>query len=514
MQTTRAASFLPSLRRPPRRAPSIAWLALALLAARRTPAQAYLGEGPGIVQTPAAAAHLGAAALGSDVTEVGQLFLTRIAGDSYYLTATVRRTGGAGGWDVLSGTWNEATRAFAANTDVDHLNSAGDEFACSVSPDLTVVALDTPGGLRVATRSSTTGAFGAPMAVVGAPAGPIDPALCLQHGLLSLAFFRSNNLAIANLTLTTTGAELSHERVLVAGGVQPLHSPSIVAGPDRDAKAVVFARNEGNGTSTAWANASIRSQSDGTPSFEFMDRGSWLANPSATAGTLRYAEAGTTYGQPVEVGVLLAHSTCITTTGGERNLDLTAFAPVQTSPTAFPYAGAFLLGTLAPAPIRIPGIFGASLGLNPTSLVTLAGGLFDKTTGTLRLVMDTPTLPPMRLFVTPVAVDNNQQPPRVFLGNTAAMIVEDRVWCQRFLTVPDAQGDCPAGYTKVRNYRIGVDGRDIGTKELQGSPYCLRCATDDPICRPKQCQIVCYASRTYWENGTKWTEYHYDCSCQ
>lgn len=485
-------------------------LATAWATAHLAPAQSYGGEGPGIVQPPATAAHLGAAALGNGVTEVGQLALTRIRGDSYYLTATVRRTGGAGGWDAMSGTWDEATRTFVRNNDVDHLNGSGDEFSCTVSPDLLTVALDTPTGVKIASRATPTGAFGAAVAVVNAPAGYLDPVLCQVQGLLSLAFIQGNDLMVGNLS----GGELSHVRVLIASSGQPLHSPSIVSDVGHEARSVAFSQNEGGGRSTAWINTSLRAPADGTLSFEIMDRPSWLANPATVAGTLRYAEAINGYGDPVEIGVLMAHSTCITTSGGPESLTVTAFAPVQTSPTALPLAGAFLLGNLGLAPIRIPGILGSPLGLDPRSVFTLAGGLFDMHTGTLRLTMDTPPLPSMRLFITPVAVDNNQRPPRVFLGNTAPMVVEDRRWCQRFVQAPNAAGNCPAGYVKVQNYRVGVAGTNVGATEPLGSPYCLKCGVDDPLCPPKKCLVLKYADRTYWENGTKWTEYKYDCACQ
>ena len=77
------------------------------------------------------------------VTEIGQLSGVPIPGSSdVYLTLSVRQQGRSD-WNVLSATWNGAC-TITPNTDVDGLNSPGDEFQCSVSRDRRFIVLDTP----------------------------------------------------------------------------------------------------------------------------------------------------------------------------------------------------------------------------------------------------------------------------------------------------------------------------------------------------------------------------------
>ena len=102
--------------------------------------------------------------LQNGITDLGAVTFTPVPGavvGVFYTTLSVRRSGGAGGFDVVTGIYNDASfpPTFTKNADVDALNTAFDDFAGSVSNDLLVYTVDGPIGAMFSVRSTTSQPF-------------------------------------------------------------------------------------------------------------------------------------------------------------------------------------------------------------------------------------------------------------------------------------------------------------------------------------------------------------------
>lgn len=399
-------------------------------------AQAYQGEGPGHMAAARTNPSLGATSLG--VAEVAQLLLTPIAGSRHYLTATVRRIG-ATNWDLLAGEFDEATQVFVPSNDVVHFNSSGDEFALTVSTDRLVAVFDTPTSAMWASRASVALPFGAPAPVQNVPTGYIDPQLCKYDGELHLMFLWGRALWIGRFE---NGVVFFIWPLVIAPSVQ-LHSPSPMTAADGEMKALIFSR-VGSGSS-AWFQSNLDVIDDTAP-HQILDRGSWLGNPDANGGRVRYAEAGVTYTDPVELELVAVAAAEAPTRGGVGALDLVLFAPTRTS-TEPTLLGTVALGVLGTGPLPLPFLGGSALSLDPTSLVMLAPAPVDRDSGTLRYRIDLPPLPELTLHAVPLVLDSSL---RGFLGNAGLMKVRNKeAECAKVDARPvDANGNCPAGYTR------------------------------------------------------------------
>jgi hypothetical protein len=396
-------------------------------------AQAYQGEGPGIVLPAGPDQRFSTTALGNGVTSIAQLQLTphpTLGADMFYLAATVVRSGGAGSRDAMTGVWNNATAVFTKNNDVDHMNSSGSEFQCSVSDDLLTVVLDVPtshpiglGTAIWASRASINVPFGTPARINGVPPGYIDPQLTRVGGKLMFMWVQSsfacgNNSALAIGEFDRMTGTVTNQRVVVSNpGPRSTgsHSPSGMFDKNGEMRALIFSCCVPGRQSNAYFNSSIH---DDAPSFVLMDTGTWLNNPDSNGGSLLYAESPS-YLVPRGIGILALSSARIPSSGG--TLDMTAFAPTRL-PTDPPYIGAVLVGLLGTGPIQLPGIDGSPLSLNPATMFALPSGGFDQRTGTLSYSMPTPPLPLNTVaHAQPAMLDPLQQ--KVWLGNTAWIVV-------------------------------------------------------------------------------------------
>ena len=403
---------------------------LPLLLALSLPLAAqYRGEGPGLVTTPAPEPLFGPTALGNGVTAVKQLQLTphaSLGAGVYYLACTVVRSGGAGGDDVMTGIYNTNNNTFTKNNDVDHLNTSGSEFQCSVSDDLLAVTLDTPtshpvgaGRAIFATRTSTTMPFGAAQRVNLIPTAYVDPQFTRVNGRLmfmwaQIGFSCSNNTAIAIGEFDLQTGNVNNQRVLVSNpGPRSTgsHSPSGMFDANGEMRAVIFSCCVTGRQSNAFFCSSI---DDVAPAFELEDGTSWTNNPDANGGSLLYAESPP-YTNPLSIQVVAMNSAIIPSTGG--NLNITLFAPTRRPPVT-PQIGFVLVGVLGTGPISVPGISGSPLSLNPATMFAVQIGVFDPVNGTTAASLPMPPLPP-NITANAQAAMLDAMAGRLVLGNTA-----------------------------------------------------------------------------------------------
>lgn len=408
------------------RIPRTSSLPLVALLAGLGTAQSYNGEGPGIVNVPLRAAALGPRGLGNGVTHVGQLHLVPhpdLGPRVQYLCATVRYSGRSD-WDVMAGIYDErgSTPQFQKLYDVDHLNTSGSEFACSVSPDLTVVVLDTPAGHPVgngnavfATRSGSQGQFGWPQPIQNVPAGNVDPMLMLVGGRLALAYMVDGGIDCAPFDAASGVLDTAHARRLASSqGTQRLHSPSPMTDAAGNAWAMVYAASNGS-VSDAWFQPSL----DGcTAGQRFLGRASWLGNPAVTGGTLHFAESAGGYVDPLRVDVVAMASVRVATPGVAV---VPVFAPVRRPGSGQAWA-TLAFGTLAPGPIPIPGIGGSPLSIVPFGTHTGMDPV-DPVSGSTTLVIPISIALRGRVHAVPVLVDPLAG---ISIGNTGCLSFVDQ----------------------------------------------------------------------------------------
>lgn len=336
----------------------------------------YSGEGPGIVVPQGPSTQITAAVLGNGVTEVSQILLVAspmLGVNIYYGCFTVRRTGGTGGWDAMTGIYDGTTNTFTKNNDVDALNSTGDEFAATVSPDLRTFAMDTPTGPIYATRAGITGPFGAAAPISGTGAGYVDPNFGQINGQLVLFFIQGVSLSAGDFN-PATGALTNIRTVVTNPQGAGSHSPSPMSDFIGETRALIFSAQIPGFSSNAWFASSL---DDTNPKFEVLSSSTWLANPDANAGTITYAEAtGATYGTPLTAGILAMNSATIPSAGG--TLNLTVFAP-QRTPAQSQYTAVAFLGMLGTTGVRVPGFLGSPISLDLSSfLIALPAVTLDR----------------------------------------------------------------------------------------------------------------------------------------
>jgi hypothetical protein len=380
-------------------------------------AQNYTGEGPGIVIAPALNSALGATGLGNGVTQVAQILLTphsSLPANSYYLVATVQK--GAGNYDILSGVFNGTTNAFTINTDVDQFNTTADEFAGTVDNSLRFFALDTSGttACQIATRAGTTGQWSKASAlnITGAPIGYNDSMLCTIGNQLSYFHISGVNLMVGDIN-PATGVVNNVRALLTNPRGAGCHSPSPITDANGVARALIFSMRPQS--SDAYFAPVL---DDSAPAFEIMDRNTWLANPDANGGSLNWAEAVSSYTDPVSVGITGMSGASVSGNGGPVNL--TVFAPLKAA-AAPPYLGTVVIGFLGTAGIPIPGIGGKPFGLDPTKpMIFLPSLPVGQLTGTASYNLTVPALGPnVRIDAQSVILDPIAG--QAFIGNTASI---------------------------------------------------------------------------------------------
>lgn len=379
----------------------------------------YNGEGPGIVVPQGPSTKITIGILGNGVTEISQIYLAGsplLGINVYYGCFTVRRTGGTGGWDAMTGIYDGNTNTFTKNNDVDAMNSTGDEFAATVSPDLMTFAMDTPTGPIYANRASTSGPFGTP-APIGGLSGYVDPMFGQINGQLSLFYVAGVNLAVADFAAGT--GTLSNIRILVTNPIGAgCHSPSPMSDFIGATRALIFSAQVPGFSSNAWFTSALN---DSAPKFEMLSSSTWLANPDANGGTITYAEAtGATYGVPLTAGILAMNSASIPSGGG--TLNLTVWGP-QRTPAQSQYTALAFLGMLGTSGVQVPGFLGKPISLNLASfLIPLPTVLLDRAIASTTYSIPTPGLPPGAQFAgMPALVDFTAG--SIWFGNTSFITV-------------------------------------------------------------------------------------------
>jgi hypothetical protein len=393
----------------------------AALAAAAAPAQ-YRGEDPIVISATAA---FPTSFLGNGITEVGQVDFTPVPGGGigrFYACLSVRRTGGAGGWDILAGIYDDGSfpPTFTKNGDLDALNGPGDEFSAGVSNDLLVVACDTPAGAAYSVRASTAVPF-PPLRAVGSPvpSGYVDIQLCSLDGVESIAYVAGGELWAADFDRSAYAAgrlPASNARRVAAvpPGAVALHGPTEVRDPSGEARAFVVA---GEPPAGAWFAAFASSiHGDDLPR-ELLQTGNQLGHPAVVGGTAVWAEkAGGSYGDPHKVDFVGVSSARLDDGGG--TLRLSVFVPY-----AFfgpPVLATALIGVLAPQPLSLPGIAGR-LGLASGVLALPPHSLPPRSTGAHYALPVGPLPAGLRADVQAVMLDTASG--QVFLGNNAVVRV-------------------------------------------------------------------------------------------
>jgi hypothetical protein len=376
----------------------------------------YIGEGPGVVIPAKDNPKLGATGLG--VASVMQLLLVphaTLPPDTYYLSATVIKTG-ATDYDLITGTYNAATGVFTKNTDVDGLMTTGNEFACGISGDLKIVAFDSGSASppRYATRTGTTGAFGGGGSVTGTPSGYIDCNFGQINGTPVLLYINGLDLYAGDFN-PATGAVTNQRKTVTNPIGAGSHSPSPVNDATGETRSFIFSAQVPGRRSNAYFQSSL---DDSTPTFQFHDTTTWLANPDANGGTMTYADhqSGTNYKDPVEVAVVALNSSSIPSSGGTINL--TIFAPSRPVGSP-PYLGAVWLGVLGSQGLSFPGIGGSKISLNLAGPIIALPGmpiLSQPGAASYNFTLSGP-LPKIRFNGMPILLD--AQAGALFVGNTA-----------------------------------------------------------------------------------------------
>lgn len=328
-------------------------------------AQGYQGEPP--YKSSVAGTPWLNSGLGNTISEVGQLEMRKVTGlglkpEEYVLTMTVKGSNFAG-WDFVTGIINITTKTFTKNTWVDKINSAGDEFAGSISDDGLLFVGDTPNGPVYSTRTSLTADFTTSAPISGVPATYVDSKYVSGD---RFAYINGSDIWIGNLN-RTTGA--------VTGNARVSQNPSYSAGmhshePMYDENGKLKSWIQSTRPSGQQSNPSFqRAENDraGDPVVDYHSDTTWDANPTTlnSSGTAYWASAASGYGDPLEIKMFALSTSFVPASGG--TIDNTIYVPFH--PTN-PYQATMLVGSLGTGGIAIPGVNGL-LGLNPIGLVVL-----------------------------------------------------------------------------------------------------------------------------------------------
>jgi hypothetical protein len=175
-------------------------------------------------------------------------------------------------------------------------------------------------------------------------------------------------------------------------------------------KALVFSGTAGGQASSPYFQSSLEGA---VPAFELFRTTTWMNNPDARGGTLHYAEATASgYGNPRQVPVVAmsSESRC----SGTRAYP-TIYAPLKPRNEQY--------GTLASAPIRLPGIGGSPISIDLNGpMLALPLPQIPQSAGTTTVGLRLPNLPSMlSVAAVPAIVDLTRG--TIAVGNTARLNV-------------------------------------------------------------------------------------------
>lgn len=481
----------------------------------------YVGEKPGATKVPASTPSLGPNSLGNGVTNVLGLHVVPYPGAAsgvYYLVASVQVTGSPG-YRLMSGTWDENAQTFSKNLDVDALNSTGSEFGGTVSPDLLTIAYDSPNDVRMARRSSKTVPFGSPQPILNVSAGYVDPHIASVDGVLRL-FYADQDLGGIWSGRLETGYVWDVKLVVEdRGPTMSLHSPSTITDAKGEAIALIYSRITGPGESAAVFSSALDASLDATTYEMVRISGSWLNNPTATGGLIRYAQSSGGYMDPFELSVVGSSSTGLPSEGGLCKIDV--FSPPSKG-GGLPMLATVAIGQLASSGLQVPGIAGSLLSLDPASLVLLPAGVIDSASGGFSYNLTVPPIPEgLRVHMIGIVADMTTG--RVLIGNTAMAksAGPGSGWTpppppppaptcsykDASSVLPNFFGNCPSGYTKM-DLKRGCKG---WRNRQAVHAVCVACFGSNVPCGiGKTCKLVIIQGTT--PGGCIWQEA--SCRCQ
>lgn len=408
---------------------------ISAMALSATLAAQYAGEPPALVTNPPVnTPTFGAAAFGTPVQQVAQLNLMpnrdaqgNVIPNEWYLTATTFN-GTPAFYQMWSGTYvpGRTPNEIVANTDVQALNiTTTDMFAINVSHDLLVCVFDAGASAQpiVATRATPTGPFTNPVAIgAPVPAGYRDSQLFdkiapnqYEYGyVVGRQLFK---VVIDVTTGATVGTPITVVDANFANPAQDVHSHWAMrqwTGSPLDwgtCRALIHAKNDSSADSY-FRSSLIDNAVVPLPFFRIYDDANWKANPSSIGGSTYWANAISTYVDPLQEDIVAMSSATVPATGGI--VTLVGFAPRKSTPQI----GIVMVGALATAGLPLPGITG-NLGLDVSSLVFLPGLPVDPIYGEFVYQFVTGVLPRRQIDMQVLVFDAAAN--RIILGNTAQL---------------------------------------------------------------------------------------------
>jgi hypothetical protein len=381
----------------------------------------YSGEPPAILQTPTEKIALSAAALGVDkVWSVHLAPHATLPAGVYYAGITFSR--GTSPQDVMSGLFDSNRSTFTANSDVNGFNVASSaEQLLSFSSDLRVAVFErTFIAIYYATRSGTTGAFGAPAPVRGLPATAGDPALGQLDGKLTLFYFDPAGALVSYLmaadldAATGMASNLRRAVTMPVGGASYGHAAIPMNDAAGETRAVVFGLRVSFSRSDAWFCPAL---DDSVLPRQLLAGQVWLCHGDSNGGTLTMGRDPIQSGTPVEFGIAAMSAATVPSTGG--NAAVTCFAPTR-SQSLRPYSAIPLFGKLAQGGKQFPGIQGL-LGLDLATLVVLPPQEVDRVTGSVSWKFQLPPATPGTVVHGQLVISDPAWE-RIYLGNTSQIL--------------------------------------------------------------------------------------------
>ncbi|MEZ5990174.1 MAG: hypothetical protein R3F30_13860 [Planctomycetota bacterium] len=301
------------------------------------------------------------------------VFTTCITGTSLPTTY-----GGAGGYDLLIGTWDRNTGKYTPTSEAAALNTTGTEFGLMIDPTGRYCVYDSATSVMFSMRTKPGTAFGTPVAVSGPTATYVDPSLGYIGGKLFMFWVNGNDIVMSPLDITTpTAPKVSttspYPMVVVKSvGGRSMNSPTPVFGADNDVEGLWLA-----GLISTASDNDMFFDGDLDPTTDAQiveDTSTWINNGGVADGMLTHVGVGWVY--DIQAAWLVGDVESLNGTAditGAMYLDL---AKKEVGVTAL-----FLSGGYAASTIAVPGIqnvFGLDLKTF-TFLGTMAHAATERT---------------------------------------------------------------------------------------------------------------------------------------
>ena len=328
--------------------------------------------------------------------------------------------GGAGGHDVLSGTYDPILDIFTPDLDAAAFNTPGNEFGLTFSTDCRFACCDdlTSGGVKLGKRASTSQPFAGVTSVTGLPSQPyFDPALVGYQGRDHLATVFGPDIALWPVDVSNAAVTGGPFIVIAASGPGRFtNSPTPFC--DSNGEVIGFWYYEYSGfDNDLYFACDLQWQTAETP---VLDQPGWQNNAGLAGGRFLYANANGGY-----------HVAAIDTnwwTGGRApiggTMEVRAFAPPTASNETLT-SWALLSTSFLSSPVAVPP-FNGLLGVNLTGpAVVVPLGNHDNRTGEAKTALRVPNRMALRGGEIPAQVlTANQTQGTLTLGNDAKLTID------------------------------------------------------------------------------------------